>query len=144
MRQTSTVMLAQSDQAICMHIEGSESAGRMKAFLDETADRMNNQKMLIGEQSITALKLQAVNTFYQTLAQVVNEYYDHLQTDEQGRAYTKPYNDDHHSFGNRYYEVEDDFSCHHVDGVIFTDKEQTHYEKLTRFYANTKNQSKIA
>lgn len=140
MRHQSFVLLEHSDQIHCVHIEGSQSAGRVAAFLNETKTRfeLECKSLETASESDNSLNYESVRDFYKVFTHVANEYYDHYSTDEQGHATIMRYKGDDQvtGLGKNYFGVQNDFSCEAIDRVIFTDKELTHYENLTAFFAS--------
>lgn len=140
MRHQSFVLLEHTDQFHCVHIEGSQSAGRVAAFLNETKTRfeLECKSLETASESDNSLSYESVRDFYKVFTHVVNEYYDHYSTDEQGHATIMRYKGDDQvtGLGKNYFGVQNDFSCEAIDRVIFTDKELTHYENLTAFFAS--------
>lgn len=140
MRHQSVVLLEQGAQTHCVHIEGSHSTGRAAAFLNETKARLT----LAGLKTSLSIH-ENTKKFHEVFTDVVNEYYDHYLVDEQGHAKIALYTDGMTAIGSKigenYFGVENDFSCEAIDRVFFTDKEKTHYEILTDFYAKNPKMS---
>lgn len=134
MRHQSVVLLEQGAKTHCVHVEGSQSAGRAAAFLNETRARLKLAGLKTSLSSHENTK-----RFHEIFTDVANEYYDHYLVSDQGHAKIALYTDGMTTIGNKlgenYFGVQNDFSCEAIDRVIFTDSEQTHYEKLTEFYA---------
>ena len=140
MRHQSVVLLEQGSQKWCVHIEGSRSAGRTAAFLNETRARLDliDKSMDARHQDDTHADYKSGQDFHLTLVDVVDEYYDHPSIEEQGHASVNLYAGamTDCETGKNYFGVNNDFSCDGIDGVIFSDREETHYETLTAFFAS--------
>lgn len=137
MTQHSLITLAsdiQNGYHQAVYIAWNGGTGKVAAFLNETKRRMTNKPLCLTGELADGIENQTAQVFYKTLSDVANEYYDFISPSHSGQVSIKTFKVDKYPASCKYYSVDDNLASYHIDTVIFSDKEETDYEQLTKFF----------
>lgn len=131
------------ESGVYLHTHGD--IGSVSAFIKEAHERFTDGPVLISNYILgdTVKEMEARTSFYAVLYGVVREYLAYSSHPITKNIVTvKMYSTGITSSplvtqGTTIMEINNDFSCDHIDTLIFSDNDANQYQKVREFFART-------